>query len=128
MSDLHRLNIEIIDGQVCICFDLHEKGQPCEYEPQSPEQIVKLLNSAGRQIFQLKQRIEQLERERNEYRDKWIRKCKELDIVDEQLAQRDIEQQEKGVNHVGAMLTGMGFDGVESLCEKAIEQLRKGGE
>lgn len=98
MSDLHRLNIEIIDGQVCICFDLHEKGQPCEYEPQSPEQIVKLLNSAGRQIFQLKQRIEQLERERNEYRDKWIRKCKELDIVDEQLAQRDIEQQIKALN------------------------------
>ena len=46
--------------------------------------------------------------------------------IDETLSQRDIEQQEKGVNHVGAMLTGMGFDGVESLCEKAIEQLRKG--
>ena len=77
---------------------------------------------------QLKQRIEQLERERNEYRDKWIRKCKELDIVDEQLAQRDIEQQEKGVNHVGAVLTGMGFCGVESLCKRAIEQLHKGVE
>ena len=44
------------------------------------------------------------------------------------LNRNDIEQQEKGVNHIGAVLTGMGFCGVESLCEKAIEQLHKGVE
>lgn len=83
---------------------------------------------------QLKQRIEQLERERDDAKGALdaFGIVFNLDSNNEQrvkarewLAQRDIEQQEKGVNHVGVMLTDMGFDGVESLCEKAIEQLRK---
>lgn len=99
MSDLHRLNIEIIDGQVCICFDLHEKGQPCEYEPQSPEQIVKLLKSAGRQIFQLKQRNEQLEKSNtHEALRVMLQKANaKIEQLERDQAQRDIEQQIKAL-------------------------------
>lgn len=115
-------------------------------------QDSEVMIEAADEIEQLKQRIAQLERERDAIlQEAKVNECElntqkgiiqgvrdvfDLRVYDfnlipalkKALAQRDIEQQEKGVNHVGAMLTVMGFDGVESLCEKAIEQIRKGGE
>jgi len=43
-NELKRLNVEHDDEGILICFDYHEKGQPCEYERVTPQDLELLLN------------------------------------------------------------------------------------
>jgi hypothetical protein len=48
---MDRNNYEVRDDGVYCCFNLHEKGLPCEYEKLSNEEIEGLLQEYRKEIY-----------------------------------------------------------------------------
>jgi hypothetical protein len=64
---MDRNNYEVRDDGVYCCFNLHEKGLPCEYEKLSNEEIEGLLQEYRKEIYAKQAEIALLKAQLNAY-------------------------------------------------------------
>jgi len=58
--DYKRLNFEASESGVTVCRDLHDKGQPCEYEELSPYEVLDIINQMRSKLIRVELAINNL--------------------------------------------------------------------
>jgi len=131
MNDFTRWNFEVICDKIHACRDLHEKGQPCEYEELSPQEILSVIEGANSSVRQLQARL-------NEYgmsagcahqmraESKAARVALGFDANSEEISPRELRL---SIEQLQARINGLEQElATEKECHKTTYSLMKSGE
>lgn len=58
--DVRRLNFEADDDGLLVCWGLHEKSSPCQYERLNPHEALKLIEQMRSELLNLRCKIDTL--------------------------------------------------------------------